>query len=96
MTIVLGCYAWARRILGMDYIDMNVRFRHYRQPPFEELATQSNLALPHSFRRFMISQDLQSRVCSCTDCYLDPGQRIVETTGSLQGHLIHFLSDSQS
>jgi hypothetical protein len=76
--------------------------RHERAfPPLppaavEELARQSNLELPHSFRRFMSSQHLQCRVCSCTDCYLDPGERIVETTGSLQGHLIHFLSDSQS
>ena len=33
---------------------------------------------------------------SCADCYLDPGERIVETTGAIPGHLIHFLSDSQS
>ena len=33
---------------------------------------------------------------SCTDCYPYPGERIVETIGAIPGHLIHFLSDSQS
>ena len=61
-----------------------------------DLASRQNVGLPVSFRRFMTSPDLQARVRSCTDCYLDPGQRIVETVGSLPGHLIHFLSDSQS
>ena len=44
----------------------------------------------------MTHPELQSRVRSCTDCYLDPGERIVETIGSIPGHLLHFLSDSQS
>jgi len=61
-----------------------------------DLAARQNVSLPPSFRRLMASPDLQSRVRSCTDCYLDPGQRVVETVGRLQGHLIHFLSDSQS
>ena len=61
-----------------------------------ELSKQSDLALPASFSRFMNSADLQSMVRSCTDCYLDPGQRVVETIGSIPGHLVHFLSDSQS
>lgn len=61
-----------------------------------ELAARQNVALPRSLRQFMTSRDLQSRVRSCTDCYLDPGERLVETVGSLHGHLIHFLSDSQS
>ena len=92
--------AWLLR-KGTLHLDYGLH-RHERAfPPLppatvEELARQSNLELPHSFRRFMSSEDLQSRVCSCTDCYLDPGERIVETTGSMPGHLIHFLSDSQS
>ena len=44
----------------------------------------------------MTHPELQSRVRSCTDCYLDPGERIVDTIGSIPGHLVHFLSDSQS
>ena len=67
------------------------------QPAFvEELAARSNIQLPRSFRRFMTSEELQSRVRSCTDCYLDPGERVVETIGLLPGQRIHFLSDSQS
>jgi hypothetical protein len=61
-----------------------------------QLAANAGVELPHSFRHFMSNPELQRRVRSCTDCYLDPGQRIVETVGSIQGHLIHFLSDSQS
>ena len=62
----------------------------------EKLALVAQLELPRSFRRFMSSPELQARVRSCTDCYLDPGERIVETVGSIRGHLVHFLSDSQS
>jgi hypothetical protein len=73
------------------------RHEHDLDPTFvQELASEANIRLPDSFRRFMVSQDLQSRVRSATDCYLDPGERVVRTIGSLQGHLIHFLSDSQS
>ncbi|HEY2468220.1 MAG TPA: hypothetical protein VGI45_10355 [Terracidiphilus sp.] len=61
-----------------------------------ELAARQNIVLPASFRQFMTSPNLQSHVRSCTDCYLDPGERMVETIGSLAGYLIHFLSDSQS
>lgn len=75
---------------GLNQYERNI------QPAFiEELAARSNIQLPRSVRRFMTSQELQSRVRSCTDCYLDPGERIVETIGSLHGKLIHFLSDSQ-
>jgi len=73
------------------------RYEHDLDPTFvQELAMEANIRLPDSFRRFMTSQDLQSRVRSATDCYLDPGERVVRTIGSLPGHLIHFLSDSQS
>lgn len=61
-----------------------------------QIAEAKKVKLPAAFSRFMTSTDLQSRIRSCTACYLDPGQRTVETTGSLSGHLIHFLSDSQS
>ncbi len=61
-----------------------------------ELARGSNIELPRSFCRFINTPELQSRVRSCTLCYLDPGERVLETVGSVPGHLIHFLSDSQS
>lgn len=79
---------------GLDVLDEFAR----PLPPADVmgLAKAVNLPLPASFSRFMTSPDLQSRVRSCTGCYLDPGQRIVETVGSIPGHLVHFLSDSQS
>jgi len=61
-----------------------------------QIAEAKRVKLPVAFSLFMSSSDLQSRVRSCTACYLDPGQRAVETTEPLSGHLIHFLSDSQS
>jgi hypothetical protein len=84
----------AHPLQGLDQLDS------YAKPlpaaAVIELTERNNVTLPNSFRRFMTSPDVRSRVRSCTDCYLDPGQRIVETVGSLPGHLIHFLSDSQS
>jgi len=61
-----------------------------------DLATRLRISLPSSFMQFMTSPELQSRIRSCTDCYFDPGQRIVGTVGAIPGHLLHFLSDSQS
>jgi hypothetical protein len=61
-----------------------------------EMARRAGVDLPRSFARFMSTPDLQSRVRSCTDCYLDPGQRVVPTVGAIPGHLIYFLSDSQA
>jgi len=62
------------------------RYERDIQPPnVEKLALAAHVELSRSFRRFMISAELQSRVRSCTDCYLDPGERIVETIGSIRG-----------
>jgi len=73
------------------------RYESDLAPAFaEELARRAGVPLPPSFRRFMCAPELQARVRSPTDCYLDPGERVVETVGALPGHLIHFLSDSQS
>jgi hypothetical protein len=62
----------------------------------EKLALEAEIKLPRSFLRFMTTPELQSRVRSCTDCYLDPGERMVQTVGGIPGSLVHFLSDSQS
>jgi hypothetical protein len=61
-----------------------------------QLEQRAQIELPKSLRLFMTDPDLQSRVRSCTDCYLDPAERIVETISSIPGQLVHFLSDSQS
>lgn len=75
---------------------LNLYERNIQPATVQHLALGARLGLPPSFQRFMNSPQLQSRVRSCTDCYLDPGERIVETVGSIPGHLVHFLSDSQS
>jgi hypothetical protein len=53
------------------------------------------ITLPRSFSTFIKSIDLQRRIQSCTDCYLDVADRTVKTRGPLDGYLVHFLSDSQ-
>jgi hypothetical protein len=87
----LGTHGTPRPGQGLD------RLESHPLPPTAalDLAALAGLTLPTAFSRFMASADLQSRVQSCTDCYLDPGQRVVETIGSVPGSLLHFLSDSQ-
>ena len=87
----LRTHGWVHAQGGLNHYERDI------QPSFvEELALRAHIQLPKSFRRFMTHPESQSRVRSCTDCYLDPGERIVETIGSIPGHLVHFLSDSQS
>jgi len=73
------------------------RYERGLQPgTVSDLAAEARVKLPAVFERFMTLPELQERVRSCTDCYLDPGERIVETIGAIPGSLVHFLSDSQS
>ena len=68
------------------------------QPDLSKLAgiaSQSGIHLPESFITFINSPELHRRIRSCTDCYLDTADYAVETQGSIAGHLVHFLSDSQ-
>jgi hypothetical protein len=60
------------------------------------IASKVEISLPVPFTTFMNSPDLQKRIRSCTDCYLDMADCITKTEGSNEGYLIHFLSDSQS
>ncbi len=89
--------AWLMRHGTVHAEDGLHRYEHDIQPGIvEKLALEAGLKLPSSFLRFMSSPELQARVRSCTDCYLDPGERIVQTVGKIPGSLVHFLSDSQS
>jgi hypothetical protein len=73
------------------------RYQFDLQPPaVVKIGRQKDVRLPPSFLQFMTSPVLQSRVRSCTACYLDPGERVVPTVGAITGSLLHFLSDSQS
>ena len=51
--------------------------------------------LPRSFRYFITHPDLHRRIRSCTACYLELPNFLVETTQGEPGCLIHFLSDQQ-
>ena len=60
-----------------------------------EREAAGELRLPPPFVTFLRSPDLQSRVRSCTACYLLMPEFAVPTAGVEEGHLIHFLSDQQ-
>jgi hypothetical protein len=59
------------------------------------ISAQAGISLPKPFTTFINSTELHKRVRSCTDCYLDVADYAVKTKGSIEGYLIHFLSDSQ-
>ncbi len=61
----------------------------------DEFERSVRAPLPRPFQAFIRSPDLQRRVRSCTECFLDLADRPVGTTGSEEGSLIHFLSDQQ-
>jgi hypothetical protein len=58
-------------------------------------AGQLGLKLPAPFVRFMGSPALQQRVPSCTACYFDLPERIVQSPAGDGGYLIRFLNDQQ-
>ena len=58
-------------------------------------ASQIHLPLPNEFVRFMKSPDLLNRIRSCTDCFFNLPNQIIESPANDGGHLIRFLSDSQ-
>jgi hypothetical protein len=60
-----------------------------------EIERAANVELRHAFLTFLRSPGLQSRVRSCTACYLQLPDHVVATVGPEVGHLINFLSDQQ-
>lgn len=73
--------------------DQPGRAREATSTNLSGLLADEFLALPPSFTAFVGDLDLQQRVRSCTDCYLDLGDFVVDVEGA--GSLIHILSDSQ-
>lgn len=59
------------------------------------LASQIGLSLPEEFVRFMKSPDLPNRIRSCTGCFFELPDEIIENPAGAGGFLIRFLSDSQ-
>lgn len=59
-------------------------------------AEQKKLKLPDSFLTFLKSPHLQNRVPSCTACFLDLSDRLIESSLENDGYLIRFLNDSQN
>ncbi|MCI0748712.1 MAG: hypothetical protein L0Y58_25165 [Verrucomicrobia subdivision 3 bacterium] len=64
------------------------------EPTLEEAAEQG-INIPEVFGRFMRSRDLQERIPSCTACYFDAPERIVEAPTPGAGKLVRFMDDQQ-
>jgi hypothetical protein len=60
----------------------------------EAACVRLGLALPPAFLDFLRSPQLQSKIRSCTACYISVGPRPVPAPG-VDGHLIRFLADQQ-
>lgn len=60
-----------------------------------EIEAAADFTLPAPFVSFLRSPGLQSRVRSCTACFLELSDAIVPTVGAEEGRLIQFLSDQQ-
>ncbi|HEY7328572.1 MAG TPA: hypothetical protein VH592_13075 [Gemmataceae bacterium] len=53
------------------------------------------LALPESFVQLTGSFELQDRIPSCTACYFDLSNKIIESPFRAGDHIIRFLNDQQ-
>jgi hypothetical protein len=60
----------------------------------EEETAPLGVTVPPSFQRFMTDPRLHARVPTCTACYLDLPERLVEPPGG-EGLLVRFLNDQQ-
>lgn len=63
-------------------------------PELEAACDRLGLSLPPAFLDFMRSAELQSKIRSCTACYVDVGPVPARAPGA-DGHLIRFLADQQ-
>lgn len=62
---------------------------------FGDLMPHIVALLPDPFRAFTRNRNLQMRIRSCTDCFLEAPDYFIRTASPLDGWLVHFLSDSQ-
>ena len=60
-----------------------------------QFAREAGVALPASVLSFLGDAELQARVGTCTNCYLDVGDFPIKALGGMEEFLFHFLSDSQ-
>jgi hypothetical protein len=58
-------------------------------------ARAMNLALPDTLVRLTGSFDLQDRIPSCTACYFDLPEKVIESPFRAGDHIIRFLNDQQ-
>jgi hypothetical protein len=94
----LEVYDWLKRDCVKKCSLLEGMYPDGTKPDLSKLAefkTHIDIPLPVSLVTFIDSEELRGRVRSCTDCYLDLGDYVVQTTGAEDGYLIHFLSDSQ-
>lgn len=74
------------------------RDRSRLHPNFERVVREAEklgYVLPETFLRFMRSEELQQRIPSCTACYFDAPERVIEAPPPAAGILIRFMNDQQ-
>jgi hypothetical protein len=59
-------------------------------------ASACGITLPDAFMRFLFDRSLVTMLRSPTDCYFHRPVSVIESAGSVPGHFVHFLSDSQN
>jgi len=58
-------------------------------------ASARSIAVPQTFARFLRTRELQERIPSCTACYFDAPERIVDAPPPGNGTLLRFMNDQQ-
>jgi len=98
-----GSLAWLTPIDDLVAREMQPHWEHARRRSklamnFERIvaeAMQHGYKVPETFLQFMRSEALQKRIPSCTACYFDAPERIVDAPAPGAGILIRFMNDQQ-
>jgi hypothetical protein len=65
-----------------------------RRPRLEAVAAKRSVAIPGALWTFLARPELHGRVPTCTACYLDLSEKLLDAPGG--GHLLRFMNDQQA
>lgn len=93
-----GSLAW---IPDLPADDLALAFEDITFSPADRLArlaeeaARHRVSLPDSFMRFLCTPEIHCRVPTCTACYLDLSDRMIDAPGGAEGRLLRFMNDQQ-
>ena len=89
-----GSFSWLRKFPShKEHIGVLMQKKLQSQfNKIESVSLQSGIPLPPDFVSFITDIDLQAKIRSISDCYLDLAANFLPLR---DGHLLRFLSDSQ-